>query len=40
VTALIALLFGARTTGRSLEQISAQPDSAAIPLPFASEAVP
>jgi putative MFS transporter len=40
ITASIALAFGARTTGRSLESISAIPADADITLTYASEAIP
>jgi putative MFS transporter len=38
VTAMIALAFGARTTGRTLETISAMPAAPTRPLSYASEA--
>ncbi|MDB5394051.1 MAG: hypothetical protein JWM91_1557 [Rhodospirillales bacterium] len=40
ITAAIALAFGAKTTGRSLETISAIPAEAEIALPYASEVIP
>jgi putative MFS transporter len=40
ITAGIALAFGAKTTGRSLETITAIPAAAEIALPYASEAIP